>query len=60
MQELEERWYSLCVAPPREHVVSEMVTVILRPVVRPQEDLETMPSGLDNVGVVPCVWIDKV
>jgi len=41
-----------CLAPHCEHVMSEMETVILRPAVRPQEDLEGMPRGLDGVGVV--------
>jgi len=43
----------LCFAPRRKPVVSEMVTVILRPVVQPQENLEAKPRGLNGVGVVP-------
>jgi hypothetical protein len=49
-----------CLAPHHEPVVDEMVTVILRPVVWPQEDLEAMTHGLNGVDVVPCVWIDEV
>jgi hypothetical protein len=60
VQELYERWYSLCLAPRREHVVSQMVTVVLRLIVWPQEDLEAMPRGLYGVGVVPRVWIGEV
>ena len=37
----------------REHVLGMMVTVILRLVVRPQENLDAMPRGLDGVCVDP-------
>ena len=59
MQEFEEWWDSLGPAPRHEHIVCEMVTIILRLFVWPQEDLQAMPRGLDRVGVVPRVWIDE-
>jgi hypothetical protein len=34
MQELYEIWYSLCLAPRREQVVSQMILVVLPPVVQ--------------------------
>ena len=40
--------------------MSDMVTVVLSPAVRPQEDLEGMPRGLDGVGVVPYIWMNEV
>ena len=43
MQEFEESWYSLCPAARREHVVRQMVTVIIRLGVMPQKDLNVMP-----------------
>jgi hypothetical protein len=37
-----------------------MVPVVLRLVVRSEENLHTMPCGLDGVGVGPRIWIDEV
>ena len=37
VKKLQERWYSLCLAPRREHVMCKMVHVLLPPVVLPGE-----------------------
>ena len=60
MNELKEWWHALLLAPRRKHVVCEMVMIVLPPVVRPEEDLDGVPSGLDVIGVVPSVRIDEV
>ena len=57
MQEFKEWWYSHGTAPRHEHLVSKMVSIILRLVIWPQED--AMPRGLNCVSVGPRVWIDE-
>ena len=51
MQEFEERWYSPCPAAWREHVMRQVVTVILRLGVVPQKVLDVTPRALYCVGV---------
>ena len=45
-QELEERRYSLCPAARGEHIVRQVVTVILRLGVVLKKDLDVMPRAL--------------
>ena len=47
-------------APRRERIMSQVVMIVLPPVVLPQEDLEGTPRGLDGIRVVPSDRIDEV
>jgi len=56
-QELEERSFSLCPAARGEHIVRQVVTVILRLGVVLKEDLDVMPCALYRVRVGAGFWI---
>ena len=56
-QELEERRYSLCPAARREHIVRQVVTVILRLGVVLKKDLDVTPLALYRVRVGAGFWI---
>jgi hypothetical protein len=60
MQELYERWYSLCLAPRREQAVSKMILVFLPPVVLAKENLNAMPHALYGVCVIAGVRVAEV
>jgi hypothetical protein len=51
IQELCERWYTLCLAPLREHVVCQREFIVFPAVVLPDESFDLMPRALDRVGV---------
>ena len=52
-QEFEEMWYSFALQLAREHIMRQVVTVILCLGVVLQKDLEVMPRALCRVGVDP-------
>ena len=56
-QELEERRYSLCPAARGEHIVRQVVTVILRLGVVLKKDLDVTPRALYRVRVGAGFWI---
>ena len=56
-QELEERRYSLCPAARREHIVRQVITIILRLRVVPKKDLDVTPRALYRVRVGAGFWI---
>ena len=60
VKELYEGWYSLCLTPGREHVMCEMVVVVVAAVVEPEEDLDAMPRQPDCIGVVPGVRMHEL
>jgi hypothetical protein len=60
MQELCERWYTLCLAPHREHIVCQMEFVVFPTVVLPDVNFDLTPRALDGVGVCPGVRINEV
>jgi hypothetical protein len=51
--------HSHCLAPRREHVVGQMVLVVLRPVVGSHELLNGTPLGLDIVYMIPGSRVNK-
>jgi hypothetical protein len=60
MNDFNKRRNAFRLAPHREHVMSEMVMIVVPPVVLPQEDLEGKPRGLGGVCVVPGERINEV
>lgn len=47
-------------APCRKHIMCQMVVVVFPSVVLHEEDLETMPHGLNGIRVVADVGINQV
>ena len=58
VQEFRELVYTFSFAPCREHVMREMIYVVLRPLVRFQVRLHVIPLRLNGVGVIP-LFIDE-
>jgi hypothetical protein len=60
LQELCERWYALCLAPRRKHVVCQVEFMVIPAVVLPDENLDSTPRALDGICVCPGVRINEV
>jgi hypothetical protein len=60
IQELCERWYALCLAPLREHVVCQMEFIVFPAVVWSDESFDLTLRALDCIGVCPGVRINEV
>ena len=60
MNEFYERSNALRLAPRCEHVMSQVVMIVVPPVVLPLEDVDGTPRGLDGIHVVPGDRIDEV
>jgi hypothetical protein len=51
--------YSFSFTPFREHVVCEMVNVVIWPLVGFKVPLDVTPLGLDGVGVTPLLIVER-
>jgi hypothetical protein len=55
LQEFRELVYTFSFAPCREHVMREMINVVVRSLVRFQVRLDVNPLRLNVVGVIPLI-----
>lgn len=53
VQEFRQQVYSFSFAPCREHVLSELTSVVVRPLVGFKVRLDVSPRGLSGIGVIP-------